>query len=618
MAFTRETYEKYVYEITTLLKSGELYPSYGKNILAGKNDFKLSQVFSQKNYSTDWIDQLEDCVNALDTIVRNPRKFIVIEEDIVDISLARSISVESVKHLAQHTNLISSVTKEGMVLPNKILNTSKEESFEIYENRFVYTLLLKTRDFLNRRFDAIKAALLESGDLGVEINSEFLLDGHKVNFKLESSATFPFEAVSGTKDKGTGPSDVERLSRIQSIFNDFLSSAFCREMRNSAPVRPPIQRTNVILKDPNFKKALVLWQFVESAESMEFKIETAKQTVELPEGHGDKFRTLIFLNTVMLQSIAAAKESFEKREEKKKRIEDIVPDDYPTLKLKLNEVQKIFHKIPQVAISQIATTKINMAIDRVLRQVKINREKEDSLRRQKLIAQQLKEEEEARKLALREAKEEERLKKRAEAEAEAERKRLEQEKAEREKREAEERELLEIRLQEEARLAVEAEKERIQKEHEAQLEALLEEERLRQDEGYQEALRRASEEYVSAREAYWQQQKELQIRLLSEDNPKLLTGMQTDAFLKITSDTQQRINAIEGVMKCLRKAMEAENENEIIRIMDEALSFRDYEDILSIRADIYDHEKPHPKQDYYRVRQKFMKEQLKMRKKSAK
>ena len=135
-------YEETVYQIINLLKQGELYDGYVEHIDGGKSEYKISQVYTKKNYSTEWIDTLEDCIVALDTIVRNPRKFIVIEEDIVDISLARSISVESVKHLSQHTNLISSVTKDGMVIPSKILNTSKEESFEIYENRFIYTLLL--------------------------------------------------------------------------------------------------------------------------------------------------------------------------------------------------------------------------------------------------------------------------------------------------------------------------------------------------------------------------------------------------------------------------------------------------------------------------------------------
>ena len=50
---------------------------------------------------------------------------------------------------------------------------------------------------------------------------------------------------------------VERIAKIQRIILDFLSSPFAKQMVGSAPIRPPITRTNVILTNPDFKKALV-------------------------------------------------------------------------------------------------------------------------------------------------------------------------------------------------------------------------------------------------------------------------------------------------------------------------------------------------------------------------
>ena len=452
-------YDDIVYQIVTLLKQGELYPKYVESIEGGKNDYKISQVYTKKNYSTEWIDTLEDCIVALDTIVRNPRKFIVIEEDIVDISLARSISVESVKHLSQHTNLISSVSKDGTVIPSKILNTSKEESFEIYENRFIYTLLLKIRDFIEIRSNAIKGALMQSGELGVEVESEFAVNKNKVRYKMNSNANFPFDAV--VKRSGSGVSDMERINRIKSIINDFLSSPFAREMRSCALVRPPIQRTNVILKDPNFKKALVLWQYIETSEKMEYKIETSTETVEMNPIMADKFRSIVYLNTILMQSIAStheASESLESAKQKEKvladeyvtkNIDDYVPDDFPQLKLDIDQIRTIYKKIPTektLTIPQI--NKINGAIDRVIRQYRINKLKEDSVMRQQLIEKQLEEEKQAKLLALREKKDlERRLRadrarkrlelKRQEEERLAEAKRLEEEEAELRRKQAE-------------------------------------------------------------------------------------------------------------------------------------------------------------------------------------
>lgn len=644
----KDLYENYVYEINTLLKQGELYPKYAKSILEGKNDYKLSQVYTKKNYSTEWIDTLEDCVNALDTIVRNPRKFIVIEEDIVDISLAKSVSVESVKHLAQHTNLISSVKKDGTIIPSKILNTSKEESFEIYENRFIYTLLLKTKDFLTRRFDIVKSALLQSGDLEVAVESEFNLDGQKINFKLDSAANIPFDAV--VRSKSSGPSDVERLTRISNIFNDFLSSAFAKEMRSCALVRPPIQRTNVILKDPNFKKALALWQFVETSENMEFKIETSKETIELPATLSERYRGLIYLNTMLMQSIATAKEageSYEKVLEKEKEladeyvsknIDDFVPDDFPHLKMELHEVRKIYSKIPGAkTLRMIEVSKMNAAVDRVLRQYKINKAKEDSAIQQRLIAQQLKEEAEAKKLALREAREEERRKKReavlaiqeakrlaretllAEKRAEEERiaaekiaeeerieaeRRAEEERIEAERR-AEEERIEAERIAEEERIEAErqAEEERIRKEKEleeeikrvaaeeearlkAELDAKLEAERLEAERLLKEEADRIAKELMEKEEKFWAERRETAIRLLVENNNTILSEEQSKAIEALRTGTENKKRTLAEIQSLLENTVRAEHERALERLVEQAKTFRTDAEIASIRANV--------------------------------
>ncbi len=507
---SNKIYEEIIYQINTLLKQGELYPKYIADIVGGKNDYKISQVYTKRNYTDEWIDTIEDCIVALDTIVRNPRKFIVIEEDIVDISLARSISVESVKHLAQHTNLISSVDKNGTVLPNKILNTSKEESFEIYENRFIYTLLLKLRDFIDIRFKAIKEALAQSGDLSVDIESEFSVEASRVRYKMETSANFPFEEV--VMQKSTGKlSNVERISRINLIISDFLGSAFAREMRSCALVRPPITRTNVILKDPNFKKALVLWQYIETTEKMNFKIETVTETSELSPVLSEKYRNLIFLNTVLLQSIAntrEAGESLEQAQEKDrieadeyvtKNIDDFVPDDFPHLKMEIKEIRSIYRKMADAkALGVNDISKVNMAIDRVLRQYKINKAKEDSVAQRKLISQQLLEEEKAKKLALREERDLARKKRQEEARARIELRRI-----------AAEQEAELARMKEQARILEEQKKQEEAKREE--IDRIMAEERRKLEDGIRE-----SQEFIKKTQADIDE-KEKQLKSMRED-----------------------------------------------------------------------------------------------------
>jgi len=492
----KKKYDEYLYYLSTLLKQEDFYSDFSDQISQGKNSFQVSQRFQKQIFDESWIDTLEDCIVALDTIVRNPRKFIVVEEDIVDISLARSISVESVKHLAQHTNFISSVTKDGMVIPSKILNTSKEESYEIYENRFIYTLLLKTKDFISRRYNLIKQANANSDQIVVNVTSDFGLDKESnITYTMSTTANMPVESVVGTTEDHTL---IERVERINSIVSSFLASPFAKEMVSCALVRPPITRTNVILKDPNFKKALVLWQFIESYNKVGFEVETVTETRDLAPAVAEKYRDLIYLNTLVIESMAARAEGGiieEKELEKQKNLEneyltknidDFVPDDFPQLHMDLHEIRRLYTTVPgerEVPMEDIK--KMNAALDRVIRQHKINIAKEDSARQKALLKQQLKEEEQLKLEALRQAekdakeaekrrKQEEKERIRAQKEAEKalkEAEKAEKERIRREKREAHDRivraeeRLMRLRLcQEEAEMEkrLAAEKERLE------------------------------------------------------------------------------------------------------------------------------------------------------------
>ncbi len=614
-------YEEIIYQINNLLKQEQIYPKYIQAINKGKNDFKISQVYTKKNYDDTWIDTIEECLVPLDTIVRNPRKFIVVEEDIVDVSLAKSITIESVKHLAQHTNLIASVKDDGTVIPSKILNTSKEESFEVYENRFIYTLLLKTKDFIERRFNIIQNALMQSGEIGVNIKTAFDLDDAKVDYSLSNSANFPFDAA--FKKQGEQLSDVERVVRMRNIIDDFLRSPFAKEMKNSALVRPPITRTNVILKDPNFKKALLLWQFVESAEQMDYKIETSTETVDLSESLSEKYRGIVFLNTVLLQSIASIRQGEDSlakaMEEEKivadeyitKNIDDFVPDDFPQLKMDLNEIRRIYYRVPgQKTLNLTEIAKINAALDRVIRQYRINQAKEDSITQKRLIAKQLQEEAQAKKLALREARDLERRKKQEEARLRLEARKIEAErrlalkKAEEERIEAErkaeaERRRLEeerLRIEEEERIKEEAMRAQIEEEAKAAAlkEQILQEQKKAKEieaemKAYYERMaikeQEAAEELAERKKIYWERERELAIRLAIDEQKLLSEKRRKEIIAKFYSDEEAKNNELKRIVNEIRTTMIVEHYKDVEELLKRARISKSEQELEQIRIE---------------------------------
>jgi hypothetical protein len=84
---TREIYLNYAKKIVSVLYGDEFFNQYKNRVENGYADFKLVKKRLIQDISIDWISTIEQVLPNLDTIVRNPRKFIVQEEDIVDISL---------------------------------------------------------------------------------------------------------------------------------------------------------------------------------------------------------------------------------------------------------------------------------------------------------------------------------------------------------------------------------------------------------------------------------------------------------------------------------------------------------------------------------------------------
>ena len=119
-----------------------------------KTDSTLNVETERKRTTldTEWIDMIENTIQYLDNIFRNPNRFIVNEEEVVKVEQAKKITIETIKHLSKNTNFIQTIDEEtGDVTPSKLLNVRKEESYDTYENRLIYTLVQNTKMFIKKK-----------------------------------------------------------------------------------------------------------------------------------------------------------------------------------------------------------------------------------------------------------------------------------------------------------------------------------------------------------------------------------------------------------------------------------------------------------------------------------
>ena len=227
------------------------------------------------NANYEWLDIIEDTIVYIDNILRNPNRFIINDEDVVKIELARRITVDSIKHLSRNTNLIQDYDrKTGDVKPSKILNINKEESFNTYENRFIYSLIENLTLFISRKKQKIVSANKNKCIKKVEYNavSKIGRENVKMNFSIDSL----IDTTNNIMEDGQSIED--RISKVEMRIRDLKSTEVYKMIHklHIALVTSPIKKTNVILKNVNFQYAVKLWNYLQE----HFSDETNKEDKE--------------------------------------------------------------------------------------------------------------------------------------------------------------------------------------------------------------------------------------------------------------------------------------------------------------------------------------------------
>ena len=231
----------------------------------------VKRDYDMKEFNYEWVDKLEDVIPYIDNILRNPKRFIINDEEIVKVELAKRVTVESVIHLSQHTNLIQKIEDNGDVKPSKILNINREESMDTYENRFIFTLINNTRQFYEDRISATagNSYCIDKNIMRYEAITKVDADDLKISIDLSDIS----KIVKETGGEKNHISLKDRLYKIKVQLDGFTGTELWQTLNrlHVAPVRSPIRKTNVILKNPNFRKAEELWNYIQSFESKDKK-----------------------------------------------------------------------------------------------------------------------------------------------------------------------------------------------------------------------------------------------------------------------------------------------------------------------------------------------------------
>ena len=238
----------------------QLKDEYIKNIISEGKIIKNKEIDIFKD---EGMLLIEETIPYIENIYRNANRVIINEEEIVKIELAKKITVESVKHLSKHTNFIQNITEVGDVEPSRILNINKEESYETYENKLIYSLIQNIKIYINQKKDYLEKVLSGSKqikDKKVEYISNTNVEGKEVSLNLSMNTILTDKGIkSKIKAEKTKIENIEK--RIEILCNYELYKLF--EKKHIRPVTSPIKKTNLILKNVNFQYAVRLWEYLQ-------------------------------------------------------------------------------------------------------------------------------------------------------------------------------------------------------------------------------------------------------------------------------------------------------------------------------------------------------------------
>lgn len=217
--------------IEEALKDGD----EGKDSIFGKTNEKVIDM--------DWVIAIEETLPYIQKAIEEQRRFIKQAENVVRIKKAK-----------------------------KILTVEREEGFAIYENRVLLTLIHKALMFVDDKYSKMKDVPNDSYN-NITMNRHLELNQQKLDFSV-NYVNEKHESLAENLDVEDieSLSDFDRIRRIRQGLNECLATPLMKEIAKEPQVKPPLTQTNLLKENPNFKKAVELWSFLDTYKKQGFEL----------------------------------------------------------------------------------------------------------------------------------------------------------------------------------------------------------------------------------------------------------------------------------------------------------------------------------------------------------
>ena len=309
-----------------------------------RSEFTVSTNVESFETNFQWLELMEETIVYIDNILRNPNRFIINEEEVVNIEKARRVTVESIKHLARNTSMIQKIEKNGDVKPSKILNINKDENYNTYENRLIYTLIKNMQLFISMRKKDLVTKSFTKDSKKSEYHGSSRVGAETVDISVSLASR---SNVTSEYGRSNDLSVEQRIDKLELQIADLTRTDVYKmlDKANVARVIPPIKKTNLILKNTNFQYAMKLWDFLQTYIDNGNKTTKSSSTIKENVKVKAMFDDVFLLNYLIVNSLGDNKEQL--KSEKNREVVENLTNNMITKIVELNsdlpmeELQKI-------------------------------------------------------------------------------------------------------------------------------------------------------------------------------------------------------------------------------------------------------------------------------------
>lgn len=284
---------------------------YKKTINENKDCLRLNNAFLSADADSDklvvtrsyctideeWITEIEKGLVFIEKAIKEDRQFILSQGEVVPIEKVKSVSKESVQHLARHSDLITEYEEGNDIIPDKLYTVERLNDYTVYENRFLYMLLCYLRDFVSLRYNQIVEAT-NKYDAVLTLEKEFMVGKEKINYSVKLHDVKQDDEY--LKAHNSAKSVIDRIMLILKSILSYLATPLMEFQSKVPMIKPPITKTNVLRMNNNFKGAVSLYDYIiaynKPGYSIESKITTLSPfTQEMGENFALAGSTMNFL-----------------------------------------------------------------------------------------------------------------------------------------------------------------------------------------------------------------------------------------------------------------------------------------------------------------------------------